>query len=113
MSDCDQLSTTPRPNPRYNLMSVAAPVLAVLVLFAFLGIVGTEGHWYWTWRGGVGMGILALFSVVGVVLAVLAWARSERLWSLTLLGLLLNAPVPLALLVSGLSQLGAWLRYGV
>jgi hypothetical protein len=39
-------------------------------------------------------------------------ARSERLWGLTAVGLLLNTPVPLALLVAGLSQLATWLRYG-
>jgi hypothetical protein len=102
----------PRPSPRYNLLSVAAPFAGVLAALGFLALFGAEGHWYWTWRGGVAMGLLAGACAVGLVLGVIALARSERLWGLTAVGLLLNTPVPLALLVAGLSQLATWLRYG-
>lgn len=58
------------------------------------------------------MSILAGSCLLGFVLACIALARSEKLWGLTALGLILNAPLLLLLLWSGLVNLGAWLRYG-
>jgi hypothetical protein len=75
-------------------------------------IAGTDGHWYWTWRGPAAMSILAGSCVVGFVLACIALARSEKLRGLTTFALLLNAPLPLWLLAVGLANLLAWLRYG-
>src|SRR5262249_47775413 len=111
INEAGRLPPTPKPcpGPRYNLLSVAAPFLGVLAVLVFMGIVGTEGHWYWTWRGGAAMGILASACVVGVVFAFVALARSERLWGLTALGFFLNAPLPLLLLWQGLSLLDTWL----
>ena len=103
---------TLRPSPRYNVASVAAPFVGVVAVLVFLGIVGTEGHWYWTWRGPAAVSILAAFCVAGMVSAFVALARSERVPALTVFGLILNAPVPLVLLWSGLSFLETWLRYG-
>ena len=98
--------------PRYNLLSVAAPFLGVFAALALLGVFGAEGHWYWTWRGEAVGAVLIGSCVVGLAFALTALARSERLWGLTALGLLLNAPLPLMLLRAGLSFFGDWLRYG-
>jgi hypothetical protein len=102
----------PRSRPRCNILSVAAPLLGVLAAVIVLGAFGADGHWYWTWRGGVVMGLVAGSCVVGAVLAGIALARSERLWGLTALGLALNVPLPLLLLGQGLVFLGRWLLYG-
>src|SRR5262249_49160182 len=109
-----RLPTAPLPRraPRCNLISVGAPFLGALAVVGFLWVVGTDGHWYWTWRGPVAMGILAGPCFVGIVLAFVALARSERLWGLTVVGLVLNAPLPLLLLWNSLWYLESWLRYG-
>src|SRR5947209_2300130 len=99
-----------RPAPRYNLISIGAPFLGVLADFGFLGIVGTPGHWYWTWRGPTAMAILGGSCLVGLVLTFLAIARSERHWSLTALGLILNARLLLMLLWVDKSILDVWVR---
>lgn len=101
-----------RPGPRYNIVSIGAPFLGGVSVVMFLWISGVEGHWHWTWRGPAAMSILASSCVAGLVSGLLALARSERLWGLTALDLLINIPLPLTLLWTGLSQLGAWLRYG-
>jgi len=95
-----------------HLFSLAVTILGILGTIVFLGIFGIEGHWYWTWRGPVAMGILASSCVVGGVLALIALVRFERFWVLTVFDLLLNLPLPLMLLWAGLSNLANWLRYG-
>jgi hypothetical protein len=53
----------------------------------------------WHCRGLAAGGVLGLY-------------RSERFWGLTMVGLLLNVPLPLVLLCSGLNFLSTWLKHG-
>jgi len=103
-----------RSSPRFNLLSLGAPFVGTLVVGLFFAIVGIDSFYSraMSWKGPLAVGILGVSCVVGFVLAMMAWARSERLWGLTVLGVLLNAPLPLILLWTGLQTLGNWLRYG-
>jgi hypothetical protein len=107
-----------RPAARYNLISVGAPFLGVLASFGFLCLSGANFNGWpdWTtrtrWAAGVALAILAVACLVGLASACVALARSERHRGLTVLGLLLNAPLPLLLLRAGLVNLLNWLRYG-
>ena len=107
------IASAQRPAAWYNLLSVAAPFVGVAAVLGFLAIAGASGHWYWTWRGGVAMAILASAIVAGAVLAFIALARSERCWGFTVVGLILNVPFVLLLLWSLLTQLDSLLRYGL
>lgn len=98
--------------PRYNVLAVMAPFVGAIAVWIFLGIAGTDGHWYWNWRGTWAMIIFAGACVLGLVSAVVALVRSERHWGVAVLGLVINAPIPLLLLFSGLGSLATWLRYG-
>ena len=94
------------------MISIVAPILGVVAVFVFFGIFGNEGHWYWGWRGATVMGILGGSCFLGFVLALIALARSERRWGLTVFGLILNSPLLVLLLWAALSNLESWLRYG-
>ena len=112
--DGDRFGTapTPRPSPRYNVISVGMPFLGVAAVFWFLGIIEAGGHWYMTWRGPAALAILTCPCVAGIVFASVAWVRSERLWGLTILGFFLNLPLPASLLLAGLAHLDSWVRFG-
>jgi hypothetical protein len=107
-----------RPAARYNLSSIGAPFLGDLASFAFLCLSGAvfDGWPDWTthtrWAAGVGMAILAASCLIGLASACVAIARRERHRGLTVLGLILNAPLPLLLLRTGLENLLGWLHYG-
>ena len=112
--DDDRLGTapTPRPSPRYNVISVGMPFLGVAALFWFFSVIGASGHWYLTWQGPAALAILTCPVLAGIVFASMAWVRSERLWGLTILGFFLNLPLPAALLLAGLASLDTWVRFG-
>ena len=40
-----------RPAPRWSVIAVCAPFVGAAAVLTFLALVGTQGHWYWTWRG--------------------------------------------------------------
>jgi hypothetical protein len=102
----------PRNAARYGPISVAMPVVGVMLVAGFLWIGGAEGHWYWTWRGTAAMCLLAGSCLLGVVAAFIAWMRGERFPAFIVAGFVLNAPLLLLLLGSALSNAIAWLRYG-
>ncbi len=58
------------------------------------------------------MALLASSCLVGLPLAYPAVARRERLRGLAASGLILNAPIPLLLLGTGLQSLGGWSNPG-
>ena len=99
--------------PRWNFVSV------VTFFVGFLGgvVVGTAGQGA-LWTGhpmdGIFWGVLVwtVFCVLGLVAAVVAWSRSERFWGVTAVGFALNAFLPGAFLLTGISNLVMWLRYG-
>ena len=84
---------TPRPTACYNLISAGAPFLGFLAALMFLMIVGFDRP---DVRGGMekletAIWILGGSFFVGFVLAIIALVRLERLWGLTVFGLILNA----------------------
>jgi hypothetical protein len=101
-----------RPPARCNILSVAAPLLGIAAASLPVVFSGAQGHWYWAWPGIAAMSILTTFCVGGAILALVALYRSERFWGLTMVGLLLNVPLPLVLLCSGLNFLSTWLKHG-
>lgn len=107
-------STKPRPSPRYNLLSLGAPLLGLVVVWLFLGIVGIDSFYSreMAWKSQVAVTIFAAACAIGMVLGLIAVVRSERRWWLTMVGLLFNAPFLVLLLWVGLEQLQTWLRYG-
>jgi hypothetical protein len=105
-------AATSGPSPFYNVISIVAPILGVVAVFVFVGIFGNENHWYGSWQAATAMGILGGSCFLGFVLAFIALARSERLWGLTAVGLILNSPLLVLLLWAALSNLESWLRYG-
>jgi hypothetical protein len=108
--------TSPKrnPSPHYNLFSLGAPFVGLLGVVLFFAIVGIDSFYSRTmsWKGPLAMSILGVSCVAGIVFGLMAWARSERFWGVTVLGLLVNAPLPLMLLWTGLHALENWLRYG-
>ena len=104
-----------RPAPRYNLISIALPFLGGLTSAAFLQIVGIEGNYGskdWNTKVSVVVVLMGVSCVLGLITGGIAWARAERFWGLTALGLLLNTPLPFLLLRAGLFTLESWRRYG-
>jgi len=107
------VTTVPRrPRPCFNLMSVMAPFVGVVAIIAFLGLTGAGGHWYWGWRGTWVAFLLGASCSAGLVAGLVATARKERLWGLTAVGVLLNAPVAMTFFVASVNALKLWLQYG-
>ena len=77
-----------RPRPCWNVASVLAPFvgIACALLAGFL----RDGHP----MSGLKVGVMALgvFLILGFVSACVALVRSERLWGVTALGMVLNSP---------------------
>jgi hypothetical protein len=97
---------TPRSTPCYNLISVGAPFLGLLGGIGSFCLPGGGGHPEWTWRAGLGIGILELAGLIGFLSALKALVRSEKLWGLTVFGLILNAPFVALLFYWALLGLG-------
>jgi hypothetical protein len=116
LNDENSASSLPkrRSSPRFNFLSLAAPLVGLLVVALFFAIVGMDSFYSraMSWKGPLAVSILGVSCVAGFALGLIAWARWEKLWGLTVLGLLLNAPLPLMLLWTGLQVLGNWLWYG-
>jgi hypothetical protein len=85
-------------NPaRWNLVSVAAPVIFLLLLFLLVLLLAlpvpaelASGELGWSdlFKGlQVWVGTLLGVSLFGVVSSIIAFRRSEKLWGLSLLGL--------------------------
>lgn len=76
--------------PRWNLVSFFAPLLGVLLVFAFQQPSGRE-----SFHGGLFQALVgfAFSSTVGVIAAAIALKRSERLVALSVLGLLINGTI--------------------
>jgi len=107
------VTTVPRrPRPCFNLMSVLAPFVGIAAIIAFLGLTGADGHWYWGWWGAWVAFLLGASCLAGLVAGLVATARKERLWGLTAVGVLLNAPVVLTFFVASVDALKLWLQYG-
>jgi hypothetical protein len=106
-------SQKPRPTPRCNLLSLISPMVGIIGAIIFFAIVGVDSFYSreMAWKGPTAMSILGSSCVVGLIFSLVAFARSERLRGLTVLGFLLNAPLPLTLVWAGLQQLENWLRY--
>ncbi len=101
-----------RPAPSYGLASVAAPLLGALAAWLFFAAAGFDGYYSLpVWKVAVALGLTGAASVAGLALAWLSWSRGERWRGLTLLGLALNAPLPLLMVWTGLNELGRLLLY--
>jgi hypothetical protein len=82
-----------RPPARWNLVAVFTPIFGVLCGFAagllipqWLGEHPMEGP---VW----GMRVWFGFCAIGLLAAVIASIRAERLWPITVIGYLLNLPL--------------------
>jgi hypothetical protein len=71
--------------PRWNVISVCAPVVGLLCGF-FAGISAPHFRWF-QW----GFSVWLAFAVLGLLSGVIALSRAERLWGLTAAGLIINA----------------------
>jgi hypothetical protein len=89
----------PRSSPCYDILSVVAPFLGLLAFVIFLGAVDyTDPMHSPDWQTGVALILLGGAGLPGFILGCIAGQRSEKLWSLTNLGLVLNAPLLLVFL---------------
>lgn len=76
--------------PRWNLFSLATPLIgylcavAVAALFDPQAIISLPAFAAW-----------GSFCILGLIAGIIASFRKERLWGLTALGFLLNAPLPM------------------
>ncbi|MCI0639039.1 MAG: hypothetical protein L0Y72_32005 [Gemmataceae bacterium] len=98
--------------PCWNVVSLTTPFAGFLCGF----FVGTAGHGI-LWHGhpidGIfwGVAVWAVFCVLGLVAVGIAGFRSERLWGITAVGLILNAILPLVILWEAAQNLLNWWRY--
>src|SRR5262245_32082536 len=100
------------PAPRYNLASLAAPFLGALAAWLFFAAAGFDGYYSLpAWKVAVALGLAGGACSAGLACVWLSWARREKWWALMVLGFALNAPLPLLMLWSGLTQLGTFIRY--
>lgn len=86
----------------YHIISLAAPLVGVLASHLFADIFGHRYRWWVNWQDTTAVGILAASCLFGLITAIIVLARSNRLWGLSVLALILNAPLPLWFLWQGL-----------
>jgi hypothetical protein len=109
-----------RPAPRYGPISVAAPFLGLAAALGFLALTGgfrALNRWPDLTAGesrpaGLAMAVAAGCCLAGLASAVAAFVRSERWPVLGVLGLILNAPLPLLFLRTGLELAVDWWQSG-
>ena len=80
------------PRPCWNVLSIFAPFLGIACGFSvlFLGDYFFQQHpAHFLKHGAITLGV---FLAIGFASACIAFARSERLWGITALGMVLNAP---------------------
>jgi hypothetical protein len=89
----EQQGSQDKAAPVWNAISLAAP----LVGFAWGVVAGLSApHFQWVERGFL---VWLAFGIAGVLSGVIAVVRAERLWGITLAGLILNAGLVLLLVV--------------
>jgi hypothetical protein len=81
----DETSIRLQAPPRWNVISVCAPVVGFLC-GSFVGIAAPHFQWF-LW----GFSVWLAFAVLGLLSSVIALGRTERLWGLTAAGLIMNA----------------------
>jgi len=109
-----------RPAPRYGSISVAAPFLGLAAALGFLVLTGgfrALNNWPDLTVGesrlaGLAMAVAAGSCLAGLASAFAAFVRSERWPVLGVLGLILNAPLPLLFLRTSLELAVDWWQSG-
>jgi hypothetical protein len=97
-----------RPGACCNAISLYAPIIGVIATGAFVGAADSKWHWSWAVYLTPAIGILLGFFLLGFVFALAAVIRSERLWGLTAVGLILNG-IPCCLAGGWLVVNSGWL----
>ena len=85
-----------RPAPRFNVLSVVAPVLGVLVGCVVFYVLNNHFNW-WAGRAvDAGIRTLGWFVILGFACAVIALVRRESWWGITAVALAVNGVVLLS-----------------
>lgn len=97
---------------RWNWVSLATPFVGFFACILVDGVGVSFGLWPRPviMPNTAPVITLGVFGVFGLVAACVALRRRERLWGLTAIGIVLNAPLALMLLVCGLAILYHGLR---